>query len=145
MAELRFTLSGDNDLDAIFKNLEPKVQKKVLRPALRAAAKIIQTEAKARAPVKSGALRDSIKVRAGARTRKGIVRVNVEMGEGNFKGETFYGAFLEYGAPGHKLFGRPNPLPPQPFMRPAFDRKKDEAREVAQQQIASGILAAAKE
>lgn len=129
------TISGLEPLLKKLKTLEPKIAKKVLRQSLRAGAKIIQTAAKAKAPVKSGQLRKAIKVRAQKRTRRGTIGVNVSVGEKDFAGEVFYGSFIEFGS---------SKMPARPFMKPAFQENKAAALQVIQDGIAAGIEEAAK-
>lgn len=99
-------------LDTLLWRLETLPKKaalKVFRQSLRAGAKIIQTDAKQRAPVKSGALRKSVKVRARKRSRSGIgVRVSTSADDSAWGGDQFYGAFQEFGwkAGGRRISGR---------------------------------------
>jgi HK97 gp10 family phage protein len=152
-------ITGDKELDRLFQMLPDGMQKRVLRPALRAAAKVIQAQAVANAPKDTGALKKSIKVRAGKRSRKGIVRVNVTTSKDSttlYKGKQYYGAFIEFGHhvgkrtaevkrtqkanPGTRVSGGRRFIEPKPFMRPAFDSKKKEATKVASDLIAKGIV-----
>jgi HK97 gp10 family phage protein len=109
-----------------------KIAKAALRKALRAAAKPIQKQGVANAPVRQepypagtknrspGTLRKNIKVRAMRRSRKGIGIMVSSSGQKNvFAGDAYYGGFLEYGTA---------TISPRPFMRPAFDSKKDVAK-----------------
>jgi len=120
MANGKFYVVG---MDAIFKSMDqlvPAVQKKVFRKVLRAGAKIVAKEAKAQAPRgKTGVLVKSIKVLARKRNRKGIIGANVTCGDEHpYKGKAYYGAFIEFGT---------KKLEPRPFMKEAFDAKKEEA------------------
>lgn len=96
---LSFTLTGNKKLDRMFAELPKRMQKKVLREGLRPAAKLVQTQAKANIPSKSGKGSASLKVRAGKRSRKypDRVSINVITAAGWFRGETFYMAFDEFG------------------------------------------------
>ena len=92
-------------LESNLRLLTVKAQKKVWRPALRAGAKIQQRRAKQLAPHETGALEAAIKVRAGKRSRskigKGTVSAMATLGAKElFKGDSFYGAFVELG---HKV------------------------------------------
>ena len=184
------SLRGFAEFEKKLRALPGKVARKVVRQALREGAKIIQAEAKARVPVDSGKLKKSIKVRAAKSRKKGTAAVVVQTGQGDFKGETFYGAFLEYG---HKLGARRSSattkdlrkqaadlrqyrkttgdkrwestekslrdrakrsyaddqsgrtdVPPRPYMRPAFDSKKEAAERTIAAKLAQGITEAAK-
>jgi len=96
---LRFTITGDEMTLMRVQALETKVQKRVLTPALRAAAKIIQAQAKANVRSRSGVTKQSIQVRAGKRSRKfpNRVTVNVITAKGWFRGPAFYAGFTERG------------------------------------------------
>ena len=96
---LSFSITGDEATAAKFDALPLVVQKRVLAPACRAAAKIIQRAWKGNVRSRSGATVAAIKVRAAKRSRKNKYRVTVNaiMGAGDFKGRTFYGAITELG------------------------------------------------
>ena len=132
-------LLGIKEIDRKLKRLDAKFGKKVVRKALRTGAKMVADEARRQAPVDSGTLRSAIKVKAQKRSRKSI-GINVIVGEGFFIGKTFYAGFIEFGAPGHKMFGKGRaPLDAAPFMRPAYDRTKNQARDRVLQQILAGL------
>lgn len=145
----KFTITGIEEINQALKQLPKNVQKKAFRKAMRPAMKVVQNAAKANAPVsgqgeesdeekpdddkpktprkkrggttknhKPGTLKRSIKVRATKRSRR-FIGIDVLMGEGDFKGEVYYGAFQEYGSRYHR---------PQGFLRKAHDTKEGEAR-----------------
>ena len=66
------SLLGDKRLQNIFKQAPVKIQKKVLRPALRAGGKIVRNSARQKAPIETGSLKRSIKLRALPRSRSRI-------------------------------------------------------------------------
>jgi HK97 gp10 family phage protein len=70
--------------------------KRAMRPALRAGQKVITKAAQAAAPVRTGLVQRNIKTRAIRRSRKHFGMRTV-LGEGFYKGKTFYGAFQEFG------------------------------------------------
>lgn len=120
------------DLARALKNLREfpqKVERRALSKAGRAASKEIASRAKELAPIQQkpkrgqklrsprGRLKKSIKVRAMKR-KKGRVGFRVTTGQGEFKGDTYYGGMVEYGTTSQ---------PAQPFMRPAWDEKQNEA------------------
>lgn len=94
-----FSIAGDEKTLAAFKALPDVVQKKVLRPALRAGAKVIRTHYMRRIPSKSGHAATTVKVKAAKRSRKfpDRVSINVQTGKGDFKGKGFYLAINELG------------------------------------------------
>jgi HK97 gp10 family phage protein len=77
-------------------NLPKKIRNKILREEMRKAAKTLVAPAKAATPVLSGKLRKSVKVRA-AKKLKQSIGVTIGYSEKPFTGDTFYGAFLEWG------------------------------------------------
>lgn len=91
-------VTGIDEIDRRLKDLEPKLQRKVIRQAMREGMKLVRDEAKRNAPVRTGMLRRAIKVRGATKPRRGVVQVEVRVGEGDFKGKTFYAAFVEYGS-----------------------------------------------
>lgn len=155
--EFTLTLTGDKQLDRFFRTMPTRVQKKVVRKPLRDAAKLIQTAAKENAPERTGLLRRAIKVRAAKRSRRFPFSVTVrpQIGAGDFKGKTFYGAFVEFG---HRLGLRRNRaaikrgiekdsrpvVEGQHFMERAFESKAQQAKQVALSGIRVGIEAEAR-
>ncbi len=130
----KIVITGIKEIDRAFKQLEPKLARKVIRQSIRAALKPVASEVKADSPVATGLLRSAIKVRAGKRARNSISLV-VIIGEGDFKGETFYGAFQEYGT---------SRQPGKHYMRRAFDTKAEAARAQIEELIKAGIEREAK-
>lgn len=59
---LSANLTGDKEIQKAMRRLPGKIQKKVLRAAIRSAMGPMLKEAKRTAPVESGALRDSLKI-----------------------------------------------------------------------------------
>lgn len=123
-------VTGDLELDAKLSTLEKKVQKKVAKKSMRKAAKeIILPEAKNRVPVDSGALEESLVVRSLKRSRSRI-GVEVRTKEGFFKGDEFYGGFIEFGTATQKA---------QPFLRPAGYGNEPRIRELIIQDIKQAL------
>lgn len=89
-------LIGAKELDRALSALDSKVARQVAGKALRAGAKIIEDEAKRLAPVKTGALRNAIKLVPG-KNRKDYKSVKVAIGQNWFTGDQFYAAFQEFG------------------------------------------------
>lgn len=90
-------IQGDKQLIRKFNELPVKVEKTIARKATREAGRPMLAEAKRNAPVATGKLRKSLKLRALRRSRKGRVGVTVGTSNREFSGEQFYGAFQEYG------------------------------------------------
>lgn len=92
--------------------LPAKIEQRIVRGALRAAAKPMLESARANVPVRSGALRDSIRLSAGVDRKAGEVRVSVKAGGKTKKGDPYYAHMVEFGTasfyrgPG-KTIGKP--------------------------------------
>lgn len=151
MATYNFPIEGADQLRKKLLALEPRIAKKVVRQAVRPAAKLIQDAAKANVAVDTGKLKRSLKVRSLKRSRNRIgVQVSTNSTDNLFKGNTFYGGFLEYG---HRLGKRTNAqkrkgykgpdsrkmVPAKPFMKPAFEAKKNEAGQMIVDLLRAGV------
>lgn len=90
------TVRGDKQVIRRLKQFTPNLQRKILRTASRAAAKPVLSAARANAPLRTGRLKSSLKVRAIPKSRV-RVGIRVATGAGWFKGKEFYGAFQEFG------------------------------------------------
>jgi HK97 gp10 family phage protein len=127
-------IKGGKELQEFLNTLPVKVEKNILRSALRAGAKVIAEEAKQNVPVKSGELRDSIVLSTDARKGKVTAKAKTSL---------WYAKFVEFGTAAHKinpkngmslLFGgrwvksvdHPGSNA-KPFLRPALDTKANEA------------------
>lgn len=106
------------------------------RAALKAGAEIVADEMRRLAPVRSGTLRDSINVRVigmGAAAKQVDVRgttVLIGPRQGGKK-DPFYAHMVEFGtvrAAAH------------PFMRPAWDAKRDDAEKVVASSLTDAML-----
>jgi HK97 gp10 family phage protein len=144
------SIAGGKQLQEFLKALPAKVEKNIMRAALRAGARVIANEAKTLVPVGSGKLKKSL--RTGSDATKGKVTAYVRAG-GRRSGATkdkdaFYAQFIEYGTAAHAIkpknkkrlkftaadgtvvitrLVRHTGAKPKPFMRPAFDAKGDAA------------------
>lgn len=134
------------------RTLPKRVQGKIIRPALRAAAKIGQAEAKRLAPIgpdtkghKGGLLRKNIRVRA-ARRKRGRIGVVFQNIGGDYKGETYYAAFQEFGyriGP-RKLGTARTEVPGKHFMEQAGKNKEKAMVQTVQMMMEAGVIQEAK-
>lgn len=140
MAGVTIRLEGARELHRELKKLERKAATKISRKALRDGAKVILKETKSAAPKRSGLLQRSLKVKAGKR-KKDTVRFRVQTAGGDYKGEAFYGAFVEYGhkAGSRKLGAKRRDVKPNPYMGPAFEKSKEKAARVIVESIKHGL------
>lgn len=135
MSELN--VKGLAELNKLLKELPAKVEGNILRGAMRAGAKVFEDRAKQMVPVKSGQLRDSIKV--STRSKRGRVSATVTAGGK----KAFYAHMVEFGTVRHfikpknrkslffagmakEVVDHPG-ASPKPFMRPALDGGQAEA------------------
>lgn len=130
MATTKFEIRGIKELERAFKELPKRLANKVVRQAIRKALGPVKTQAMANAPRDTGFLASKIVVRAAAKRRRGVISLEVRVGEGSFKGRAFYGAFLEYGT--REIAGLH-------YMLRAYESQKDQARRTASAMIAEGL------
>lgn len=138
-------IKGGKELQALLNTLPAKVEKSILRGAMRAGAIVLLNEAKNNVPLESGDLRDTLRVSTNA--RRGRVTASVKAGNKKI----FYSRFVEYGTGAHSISASGNGLlsfgglfakkvdvsgiRAKPFLRPALDTKANEAIEKAGQYI----------
>ena len=135
-------VNGLAELDKALATLPDKLQRNVARAALRAGCKEIAEEAKRLVPVKTGQLRDTIRVTS--RIRGGVPTASVKAG--NPKKGVFYAHIIESGAARHHIAAEPGKMlrlldgtrvrsvnhpgfAKKPFMRPAADTRAHAAVE----------------
>lgn len=122
---------GGRELDAFLQQLPAKIEKNIMRAALRAGANEFKKAAQHGVPVEDGDLKRSIRVTT--RTKKGTVYASLKAG--GKKAPHWH--WVEFGTAAHKIKAkRDHALSfngttvhevdhpgarPQPFMRPAFD------------------------
>lgn len=135
-------VKGLKELHAMLQALPVKIEKNIMRGAMRAGANVIFEQAKANVPVAetsdrnreryggyAGALRDSLRV--GTRVRKGRVTSYVRAGGTKTKAgaDVYYATWVEYGTKPHSN-GKRGMHPgarPNPFLRPAADTAQGDA------------------
>lgn len=91
------TIGGGADLDRLLQTLPVKMEKNIMRSALRAGAVVIRDEIKGRVPVASGALRDSVRITS--RAKAGTVSASVKVGNNT----AWYAHLVEFGTRPHKI------------------------------------------
>ena len=123
---MAITLSGT---EVLLSDLEKMIPSDTnVDAALAEGAEVIAREMRQLAPVKSGKLKSAIKVGKARNGRNGR-QVTVGIHRRDFSGDDYYPAYVEYG------HGGPRPAPPHPYIRPAFDLKKDEAWSIVKQAV----------
>lgn len=126
-------IKGLAELHKALQELPAKIERNVLRGGLRAGAKVIETAARERVPVKQGLLRDSIGVSMRVSSKTGTVRATIKAGSK----KAWYAHLVEFGTARHwikpknrkslflaglakEVVDHPGARQ-RPFMRPAFD------------------------
>jgi HK97 gp10 family phage protein len=127
-------ITGDKALDRLLKGLPLKVQKKLSRQATRKAAKeIVLPDAKARVPVDTGDLDESLTVKAVKRSRTKFGH-EVRTKDGFYSGDQFYGGFVEFGTKErqHKSGKSVGSVKPHSFgfLRPAVYENESRIRDL---------------
>jgi len=93
----QLNIVGGKELAEFLKTLPAKLERNVMRGALRAGAKVIADEAKANVPTRMGALKKSIRV--SSRLKKGEITASAKAGNK----KVFYAGWVEFGTAPHKI------------------------------------------
>lgn len=148
---------GDKDLIKRLEFLTPSIRKKVLRPAVTAASRPIRQAAKASVPVRFGALKKSIDLKAKSYKETAVAIVGPKTGQSatgvNLFGQsgrivpTQYAHLVEKGTKPHVIrTGRGRKViwmhpgsPPTRFMQKALSSQATHASGILNRKIAEGI------
>ena len=137
---MKCKITGVKSIERAYRELPKRVASKVVRQALRQALRPMLAAVKQEAPVETGQTKRAAKIRAVKVKKRGTIALEVRIGEGDYKGDQFYAAFVQYGhdiaRPRGTVVGH---VPPNPFMTRAFDRTKDQATREAIRLIAEGV------
>lgn len=98
-------IKGGKELYDLLQTLPVKLEKNIMRGAMRAGAKVIADEAKRNVSVKSGALKKSIRI--STKSKNGRVSASVKAGNK----DTFYVKFVEFGTARHLISVQDNEKP----------------------------------
>jgi len=123
-------MKGVNDAIKTLQLAGDKLQRKGIVAGLKAGCKVVQAQAQADAPHKTGATAAAIKIKAGKR-KKGRVSYLVTIGQGWFKGDEYYASFV---ALGHKqgkrkLGDKRKDIPGNPYLKNAMNQATEAALE----------------
>jgi HK97 gp10 family phage protein len=124
MAKTEIKMTGGPELERALRELGGNIAGRLGGNAVRAGARVIANEAKQRVPVRTGALRKSIRVFTERADRGGTVR-QAWVGT-----RLFYSWFVEFGT---------SKQPPQPFLRPARDEGAQKAVDKIVENLSAGI------
>lgn len=132
---------------AEMKDLERKFQVKILRKAMREGCKVVTMQVKANAhnmlnKFATGTTAKAVKTRAMKR-KKGRIGYLAQIGEGAYKGKTFYASFIENGYWITRKVGgtktKITKVAPTHFMQRAAQQAKDHAVESLFQSVKSQL------
>ncbi|AEC22288.1 hypothetical protein PT7_P052 (plasmid) [Pusillimonas sp. T7-7] len=128
-------MTGLRELGAAMKELDSRVQKRIARSATAAGARVIANEAKKLVPVDTGNLKKNIRTANLKPNQPGLQETVVGVRvKGKKDDSAYYFRFLEFGT-AH--------MAPRPFLRPAFETKKQEAAGKIKEQLAKRLEAEA--
>jgi HK97 gp10 family phage protein len=112
-----------------------------LKAGVSEGAFMLQEEAKTLVPVDTGHLRDSIHTETvvdGSEVQELAVTAAVEASN-PWGIDPAYARRIELGFVGADSLGREYHNPPQPFMRPAFDAKRDEVKQTIKESVFEAV------
>lgn len=132
-------LLGDKKLERLLRKLEPRVQKKVIRSAMRKAAKPVLARAKTLVPVRtgkrSGPLIRGMKIKSlkRSRFRVGVLLQTPTREELGLSADDkyYYPSAIELGT---------SKTPAHPFFRNAMDQMRDVSMAIVRREIGNGII-----
>jgi len=93
---MELTLTGAEELLAALRSLDEKASTKIMKKALRAGAKVIETHAQQDAPKRTGVMAAAFKIKVSQKKRNHRVTATVALNASAFKGK-FYALFVNYG------------------------------------------------
>lgn len=135
-------LIGDKQLLQTFRTLGERVQRKVVRQAVNAAATPVVKSARSKAPRRSGLLRKSlgkkVKTYTDTGTIVGLIGPRTDV-TGEYQGEKVVPWRYAHLAESGHIDSRGEFVPGQPFLRPAFEETQGQALDVMKDKIGSGV------
>lgn len=128
-------VEGLRELADKLRSFGPRLARNGLRAAVSAGAEVVRKDVKARAPVDEGTLRRAVykkQIREESNNTKQTFYVGVRSGKKYQKKnqDAFYWRYLEFGT---------KYINARPFIRPAFESKKNEAVERMKEKLAERI------
>lgn len=149
MDAIEIRITGLDELERNLKDFPLRIAKNIVARTVYAGAAIVRNEARAICPVRTGALRRSIRIRR-RRTERGSFQVIYSIGPG-----LWYGKLVEYGTKAHRIkprfmkaikigevLGKWADHPgatPKPYLRPAFDKSTSKIIEAMRAKLRAGI------
>lgn len=135
-------LIGDKELEKLFRSLGERVQRKVTRQAVNAAATPVVKAARQNAPERSGLLKKSvgrkIKTYTASGTVVGLIGPRTDV-SGEYEGKKVVPWRYAHLVEGGHIDEHGNFIPPHPFLRPAWESSEGQALDVMKDKLGSGI------
>ena len=144
MANNKVVITGFDRLRDALEKLPDEVKQQALKIGVKAGAEVIADAVRAKAPLDTGRLRDSVQVKAATRLRNKDTAVGYRVtvgGDGKSKDDPYYAYFIEYGYMKQETrvingriwslprgTGTPTWIPPKPFVRPALEQSSEAAK-----------------
>jgi HK97 gp10 family phage protein len=125
-----FRIDGVEEIRRAFRELPRRIASRTIRQSIRTALGPVKARVEQLAPKRTGRLAKKVKIRARANRRRGTIALEVRIGAGDFRGTTYYAAFVEYGTERQE---------PQQYMARAFDQTQEEARATCIRLIREGV------
>lgn len=137
----KLVIEGGEELAAKLTALGEKLYKRLIRKSLRKQLKPVLANAKANVKDDTGQLRKSLKIVSRVDARKGTITAWVGTASKDYQGQEFYGMMVEYGhlLGSRKLGNARRPIPPHPFLKPAFEDNKENIEQSLGQDIREAI------
>lgn len=133
------SMLGDKKLQRQLSKLPARVEKRIVRKALRAAARPVLRAAKQKCPVDTGALKKGLKIRARKRSRKSFgVDVSTPTREKlgiASDSKWYYPALVEYG-----YVRKGITYAARSFLRSAKDATRSAALAILKREIGAGVI-----
>lgn len=140
------TISGTKELQRKLKQMSVESRGHLLDIAVEAGAEVIRTQAVLNAPAKSGDLRRSLSTEKTGTYGFGVwfhVGSNLVYARKQELGGVIRpknGPFLVFEVDGRLVFARKVKLAAQPYLRPAYDEKRDEAVQVIGRAFEAAVI-----
>lgn len=139
MAGMSIGIDGVDEFKAALQTIGDSVALRTIKQASEKGCIPIRNQAKMECPRDTGTLAENIRIRKKVQRKKGFAGAEVIVGNGWYKGATFYGAFIEFG---HKTVSG-SIVPPNPFVTRSYEAQKHSALSLVSDYVNNGIKEAA--
>ena len=122
------TIQGAVEISKALRKLPERIAKKVVRQSIREGLKPVKNAVRTEAPYLTGRTKKAVKIKAWKR-KKWRIGASVRIGAGDYLGETYYAAFVQYGTVRRAA---------DPFMTRAYEQTGDRAKAETMRLIREG-------